>query len=350
MPDMDGAMLGEQIMTAKDIPATRLVLLTSMDRSGDMQRFADIGFSAYLTKPVRTRELLDCLNKALARDAQDWYMRSQPIITRGTLIATETKRQYSGKVLLVEDNAINQRVARRFLERLGCEVHVVGDGLQAVEAYQRDAFGFILMDMQMPVMDGIEATQRIRELETAGQHRTPIVALTANAMMGTLERCLEAGMDDYLTKPLDISRLQDVLDRFMGARAQTELTPASTTTMRMDNAIRARLHDIAGGDMEFQGELINAFVTGGEEALREINGAMQVKDRGALGRAAHKMKGAASNLHVDALAQLTSELEQSAKAGKEAEFTPLVAKVVTEFQRVAAALRGELGESLERAG
>ncbi|MDY6948424.1 MAG: ATP-binding protein, partial [Pseudomonadota bacterium] len=122
MPDMDGAMLGEQIMQARDIAPTRLMLLTSLDRSGDMQRFADIGFSAYLTKPVRTRELLDCLNRALSREAEDWHMHSQPIITRGTLVANEVKRVYSGRVLLVEDNAINQRVARRFLERLGCEV------------------------------------------------------------------------------------------------------------------------------------------------------------------------------------------------------------------------------------
>ena len=140
MPDMDGAMLGEQIMKARDIAPTRLMLLTSLDRSGDMQRFAEIGFSAYLTKPVRTRELLDCLNRALSHDAQDWHMHSQPIITRGTLVANETRRQYSGRVLLVEDNAINQRVARRFLERLGCEVQVVGDGRQAVEAFERNSY------------------------------------------------------------------------------------------------------------------------------------------------------------------------------------------------------------------
>jgi PAS domain S-box-containing protein len=350
MPDMDGAMLGEQIMNSKEIPATRLVLLTSLDRSGDMQRFADIGFSAYLTKPVRTRELLDCLEKALARNAQDWYMRSQPIITRGTLIATENKRQYTGKVLLVEDNAINQRVARRFLERLGCEVHVVGDGQQAVERYQREAFGFILMDMQMPVMDGIEATRRIRELE-AGTSRTPIVALTANAMMGTLERCLEAGMDDYLTKPLDISRLQDVLDRFMTGRPSAD-NPAtqSPPTMRVETAIRARLQDIAGGDEEFAAELINAFVMGGEEALREMNAALTNKDRGALGRAAHKLKGASANLHVDALAALTNELEQNAKAGKDAEAPQAVAKITAEFQRVADALRSDLSAEFKRAG
>ncbi|HWK50538.1 MAG TPA: ATP-binding protein, partial [Steroidobacter sp.] len=102
MPDMDGSMLGEQIMKARDIPPTRLMLLTSLDRSGDMQRFADIGFSAYLTKPVRTRELLDCLKRALSREAEDWHMHSQPIITRGTLVANEVKRIYSGRVLLVE--------------------------------------------------------------------------------------------------------------------------------------------------------------------------------------------------------------------------------------------------------
>jgi len=349
MPDMDGAMLGEHIMNAKDIPATRLVLLTSLDRSGDMQRFADIGFSAYLTKPVRTRELLDCLEKALARNAQDWYMRSQPIITRGTLVASESKRQYTGKVLLVEDNAINQRVARRFLERLGCEVHVVGDGLQSVERFQRESFDFILMDMQMPVMDGIEATRRIREIE-GGRQRTPIVALTANAMMGTLERCLEAGMDDYLTKPLDISRLQDVLDRFMGSRAATSVAPAPAPVVQLDNAIRARLNEIAGGDDEFASELISAFVISGEEALREMNAALTAKDRGALGRAAHKLKGASANLHVDALATMSGELEANAKAGKDNEAPQAVARISAEFQRVAEALRGDVDGEMKRAG
>src|SRR6185436_18349949 len=263
MPDMDGAMLGEQIVKSREIAPTRLILLTSLDRSGDMQRFAQIGFSAYLTKPVRTRELLACLNRALSHDAQDWHMHSQPIITHGTLVATETRRQYSGQVLLVEDNAINQRVARRFLERLGCEVQVVGDGRQAVEAYERGSYTFILMDMQMPVMDGLEATRRIRELESGGAKRTPIVALTANAMMGTLERCLEAGMDDYLTKPLDISRLQDVLDRFMGRADGEPLTAplsAAAATPSADNAIRARLADVAGDDEEFMIEL-NAFLS-----------------------------------------------------------------------------------------
>ncbi len=347
MPDMDGSMLGEQIMNARDIPPTRLMLLTSLDRSGDMQRFADIGFAAYLTKPVRTRELIDCLQRALSHDAQDWHMHSQPIITRGTLVATEAKRKYSGHVLLVEDNAINQRVARRFLERLGCEVQVVGDGAQAVEAFQRGTYGFILMDMQMPVMDGIEATRRIRELE-AGRSRTPIVALTANAMMGTLERCLEAGMDDYLTKPLDISRLEDVLDRFMGNSADRDPKPESSAPRiaTADVSVRARLMEIAGDDVEFIAELIGAFLTGGEETLAELQGAVARGDADAIGRAAHKLKGASANLHIDGLATLTLEIETRAKAGQSSDWREDLERIKTEFERVCAALRGEMESML----
>jgi PAS domain S-box-containing protein len=356
MPDMDGAMLGEQIVKSREIAPTRLMLLTSLDRSGDMQRFAQIGFSAYLTKPVRTRELLACLNRALSHDAQDWHMHSQPIITRGTLVATETRRMYSGQVLLVEDNAINQRVARRFLERLGCEVQVVGDGRQAVEAYERNSYTFILMDMQMPVMDGLEATRRIRELEQGGAKRTPIVALTANAMMGTLERCLEAGMDDYLTKPLDISRLQDVLDRFMGRAEGETIAPApplsAAAVPSADAAIRARLADVAGDDEEFMIELVNAFLSGGEDTVQELHAAVELADAAAIGRAAHKLKGAAANLHVNNLATLSFDLETRAKSGQKADWRADFEKIAAEFARVGNSLRAEFGieEPARKAG
>jgi CheY-like chemotaxis protein/HPt (histidine-containing phosphotransfer) domain-containing protein len=326
------------------------MLLTSLDRSGDLQRFANIGFSAYLTKPVRTRELLDCLNRALSHQAQDWHMHSQPIITRGTLVASEAKRTYSGHVLLVEDNAINQRVARRFLERLGCEVQVVGDGQQAVDAFQRNAYGFILMDMQMPVMDGIEATQRIRELERGGR-RTPIVALTANAMMGTLERCLEAGMDDYLTKPLDISRLQDVLDRFMNGSGDARRLQSSAVESQIaasDESLRVRLTEVAGDDHEFAVELVSAFILGGEEALLEMRAAAHRRETDNLARAAHKLKGAAKNLHIERLASLTYTLETAARAGTQRDWTAELIQISEEFQRVAEKLRVMLAEHWQR--
>jgi PAS domain S-box-containing protein len=347
MPDMDGAMLGEQIMKARDIPPTRLVLLTSLDRSGDMQRFADIGFSAYLTKPVRTRELLDCLNRALSRGAEDWHMHSQPIITRGTLVANEARRRYSGRVLLVEDNAINQRVARRFLERLGCEVHVVGDGKQAVEAFEHNSYGFILMDMQMPVMDGLEATRRIRAIEGESR-RTPIVALTANAMMGTLERCLEAGMDDYLTKPLDISRLQDVLDRFMSAPSDLEATVAASTHQDLDEAILRRLQEVAGDDQEFAAELVSAFILGGEESILEMRAAAHRQDMEQLARAAHKLKGAANNMHVHRLALLTADVETRARGDGGSDWSEELKAISVEFDRVSEQMRALLDNQWQR--
>jgi two-component system, sensor histidine kinase and response regulator len=357
MPDMDGAMLGEQIMKARDIAPTRLMLLTSLDRSGDMQRFADIGFCAYLTKPVRTRELLDCLGRVLVHEATDWAMHSQPIITRGTLIAREpSRRKIGGCVLLVEDNAINQRVARRFLERLGCNVHVVGDGAQALEAYQSARYDFILMDMQMPVMDGLEATQRIRDLElSADRGRTPIVALTANAMMGTLERCLEAGMDDYLTKPLDITRLQDTLERFIGAEAVSPAREArpgpaaeAPLTSDLDPAIRERIADVAGDDAEFIAELVDAFGAAGRDAVLEMRAAAHRGDNDTLARAAHQLKGAGGNLHAQALAALTQDLEARAKSNASREWGADIEKIATEFERVAAALKGAYGEGPQR--
>ena len=348
MPDMDGATLGEQIVKSSDIPPSRLVLLTSLDRSGDMQRFADIGFSAYLTKPVRTRELLDCLQQSLSRGAEEWQMRSQPMITRGTLIASDSRRQYSGTVLLIEDNPINQRVARRFLERLGCEVHVVNDGQQGVEAFTQGAFNIILMDMQMPVMDGVEATQRIRKLETDGA-RTPIVALTANAMMGTLERCLEAGMDDYLTKPLDISRLQDVLDRFMTGRTvlpaptpPPPAVPAGPNDASPDDTVRARITDIAGDDIEFALELMSTFLQGATDTLREMQAAVLSENHNALAQAAHKLKGASANLHIHSLTELSQALEARLKTGERGNQGMALEQIRAEFERVATVLRSHI--------
>jgi signal transduction histidine kinase/ligand-binding sensor domain-containing protein/CheY-like chemotaxis protein len=210
MPGLDGITLGAEILKASDVSETQLVLLTSVDDSTDIQRLTNGTFFGYLTKPVRTSTLLDCIDHA---------QRHVPVREQATPVeaaaATKPTHRWAGvRVLVAEDNAVNQRVARRFLERLGCHVDVVEDGAKAIEVLANGKYDFVLMDMQMPIMDGLEASRRIRARESAGQ-RIPIVALTADAMVGTFERCLEAGMDDYLTKPLDVKRLEDVLARFM---------------------------------------------------------------------------------------------------------------------------------------
>ena len=219
MPDLDGAMLGERMRADPQLAGTRAVLLTSIDRHGDMQRFAALGFAGYLSKPVRSRELISLIDKVLAHDARDWRVQSQPIVTRGALRQNTGAKRFTGRVLGVEDNAVNQKVAQRFLERMGCEVDVAQNGVEGVDASGRVAYRLILMDVQMPVMDGYSATRAIRERER-GQSHVPIVALTANAMTGQLERCLEAGMDGLLTKPIDIEQLCEVMERFgLGAPA-----------------------------------------------------------------------------------------------------------------------------------
>ncbi|MEJ1960904.1 MAG: PAS domain-containing protein [Gammaproteobacteria bacterium] len=221
MPDMDGAMLGEYINSDPELSRTRVVLLTSIDRQGDLARFASLGFAGYLSKPIRARELLACLDKVFEHDAQEWHAQTHPIVTTNSLAREATSKPYSGKVLLVEDNVVNQKVGQRFLERLGCEVTLAENGQEAVDAWQNGSFRLVLMDVQMPVMDGYTATRLIRDLERGRMH-TPIVALTANAMTGQLERCLQCGMDGLLTKPLEPERLEEVLDRFgLGLPEQT---------------------------------------------------------------------------------------------------------------------------------
>jgi two-component system sensor histidine kinase/response regulator len=309
MEDMDGATLGERINGDPSISNARIVILTSLDRHGDIRRFASLGFAGYLTKPIRARELFDCLDRVLAREAKEWHLQSQPIVTRGTLVSDEAVRRYEGSVLLVEDNPVNQKVAVRFLERMGCHVRVADNGAEGVRAFQEGRFDLILMDLQMPVMDGLTATRRIRELEQ-GRSATPIVALTANAMAGQLQRCMEAGMNGFLTKPLEIARLHETLELYGLAVGTSDST---TATKVMNTPIDlARLNEITDGDPEFAYELASTFIASGEQVFEEIQAALDALDRNALSRAAHKLKGASANIHADALRELAYTLESQA--------------------------------------
>jgi CheY-like chemotaxis protein len=156
----------------------------------------------------------------------DWHQRSQPIVTRARIEAVETARKYAGSVLVVEDNLVNQKVAQRFLEKLGLSVTIAVDGAAGVAAYAADRFDLVLMDLQMPVMHGYAATQHIRKLELQQGTRVPIVALTADAMSQHLEMCRSVGMDDHLSKPIEIEQLRAVLDRYLPKAQSTTLQTA----------------------------------------------------------------------------------------------------------------------------
>jgi two-component system sensor histidine kinase/response regulator len=214
MPVCDGEQLGKKILADEALRSVRLVILTSSGQRGDGERFASVGFAGYLLKPVTQRELMACLMTVLAKDAAVWHDRSQPMVTQQMLRAQTTQHRH--RVLLAEDNVVNQKVALRMLEKLGCAVDVANDGGAAVKAWEASQYDAIFMDCQMPVLDGYEATRAIRAAELkSGRKRTPVIALTAHAMKGADEQCYAAGMDDYLTKPIERPQLIACIERWL---------------------------------------------------------------------------------------------------------------------------------------
>jgi CheY-like chemotaxis protein len=217
MPGMDGDALGRVIQADPRLVALQMVMMTSLGARGDVRRFAQIGFAAYLTKPIRHQELKEVLALILTRqDEED--PRRPAITTRHT--ARTSLKLFAGRrvrLLLVEDNITNQQVALSILRKLGLyTVDAVADGREAVKALQAIPYDLVLMDVQMPGTDGLEATRHIRTFKPANpNHQIPIIALTAHAMQGDRERCLQAGMDDYLPKPVTPQALAEVLERWL---------------------------------------------------------------------------------------------------------------------------------------
>ncbi|MGC3981831.1 MAG: PAS domain-containing protein [Steroidobacteraceae bacterium] len=320
MPDMDGAMLGEQINADTKLAKPRLVLLTSMDRHGDAQRFAAMGFAAYLTKPIRARELRDCLQRVLARDAQAWRDQSQPL-TQGAIQEQVAAERFSGRILLVDDNTVNQKVAGHFLERMGLTVVIANDGTEAIKAYESQDFDLVFMDLQMPVMDGFEATRRIRDFE-AWRPRTPIIALTANAMSGQMQRCLASGMDGFLTKPIEVEQLREIVathcQRQAGAvlaepeevKAEQLLQLAESDHANVLNL--ERFKEVVGGDHDFLRELAQLYINSARDIMTELQAAQASGDMQTICRILHKLKGASANIHAEQVRDLCEVLEKQA--------------------------------------
>ena len=227
MPGMDGAALARIIKTDEKLRDTRLVLCSSLGQRGDAKRMQEIGFAAYLTKPVRHREIIDCLSAVLLAGTAV-AQQSQPIVTRHTI---REMRRGVVRILLAEDNITNQQVALGILKKLGLRADAVANGKEAVKALETLPYDLVLMDVQMPEMNGLEATRHIRNLQSAVRnHRIPIIAMTAGAMQGDREKCLEAGMNDYVSKPVSPQALAEALDKWLPREAAAGGTAATGTS------------------------------------------------------------------------------------------------------------------------
>jgi signal transduction histidine kinase/DNA-binding response OmpR family regulator/HPt (histidine-containing phosphotransfer) domain-containing protein len=352
MPDRDGADLGRAIVQDEALKSTRLILLTSSGQRGDGQLFADIGFAAYLLKPVTQRDLTECLILVLSNPALAWHLQSQPLITRHALRAQ--RAQTRCRILLAEDNLVNQKVAVKLLEKLDYRVEVVADGLAAVAAWQTGKFDLIIMDCQMPQMDGYEATREIRRLEE-GKHHIPIVALTAHAMKGDEEKCRAAGMDDYLSKPIDRAKLKACLDYLLPSTGSTGLTLALEEAPVMVEGASARaapqldspidwegLLESIDGDKEFARDLADAFIGTGDRELAAIAAAVDTGDAAALRLSAHTLKGASANLRASAASSAAAQLETAAGLGTTTQLPALAEKLSAEVKRMTAYLRSKV--------
>jgi len=208
---MDGPTLASRIRELPQGMALPMILLASLAVRGDARKMEAAGFSGFLPKPIKADRLLDCI-AAVLRGPENHANGHLPIVTRHYV--KEARRGERVRILLAEDNLVNQKVAVRLLERQGYICDVVCNGREAVESLRREAFDLVLMDCQMPEMDGFEATELIRAGEI-GTRRIPIIALTANAVQGDRERCLAVGMDDYVSKPINPALLSEVLDRWI---------------------------------------------------------------------------------------------------------------------------------------
>jgi two-component system sensor histidine kinase/response regulator len=270
-------------------------------------------------KPIRAIHLATLIDQVLTgKTPHALNLKSSPL-------ARPTFR--GNKILLVEDNPVNQRVAQRTLQNLGSEVWIANNGAEALEQIAATSFDAVLMDCQMPVMDGFTATRRIRELESSRcLKRLPIIALTANVMSEDRENCIAAGMDAHLGKPIEPAQLIEALSRFLKAR------PAPRAVDR------AALRELTGGDAEFERELAETFVSSGDQCLAEIMAALKVSDFDTVRKRAHSLKGASANIHALDLSQAASSLEDAVRENS----IPAIGGLVADLSEKLAAVNAEL--------
>ncbi len=357
MPGKDGLQLAQDIRAHRQGAGVRLIVLTSLIQPGHAERARRAGFTAYLTKPVRHDQLQSCLRvvfglqKSATVPRPDGGLAVAPtLITRHTL----AEQRARPRILVAEDNVVNQKLAVRMLERLGYQPDIVSNGQDALTAFERDTYAAIVMDCQMPVLDGYEATRRIREQEQrpdASRTRAhiPIIALTANAMPGDRERCKAAGMDDYLTKPVKTDDLGRILQRWAPPVAPDAL-PAPAPPHEMSKAdagifnATTMLANI-GGDVELFDQLLRLFLERQRIMVQEIEAAIKHNDGDALERAAHSLKGTAGNLCAPDVVLLASQLEANGRLGTLTEAPALLAQLERAIQQLVGVLTRQINPS-----
>lgn len=307
MSDMDGETLGTTIKDSPTLRDTIMVMMTTVGNRGDAARFRQLGFAAYLVKPVKQSLLYDCLATICYGQQRPSGRQKPHIVTRHTLAENRRRKV---RLLLAEDNVINQKVAVKMLEKLGYRTEAVANGLEAVKALELIPYDLVLMDCQMPDMDGFEATRMIRSPQSAVlKHDVPIIAMTANAMKGDRERCLEAGMDDYVPKPVNPQTLADTVGKWLAKiedeqTTQTENQDPTTELFDKDVLLQRTMYDET-----FAREIVNLFLEDAPRQIAVLQEALTKGDAVLLQRQAHRLKGTAANVGAMTLHNAMLQIE-----------------------------------------
>jgi signal transduction histidine kinase/DNA-binding response OmpR family regulator/HPt (histidine-containing phosphotransfer) domain-containing protein len=357
MPEMDGEAFGQAVKADPRLRDTALVLLSSVGQQGESQRFREAGFAAYLVKPVRASQLMDALVTAWAALTRPGEPAEAPTPRPAARREARPPRPSHARVLVVEDNWVNQQVAIGMLARLGCAVEMAVSGREALQRLEAGGVDVVFMDCEMPEMDGYAATGEIRRREGSGRH-VPIVAMTAHAMEGDRDRCLAAGMDDYLAKPLEPAAVEAAVHRWAGAKAAgasdvaaarreasavPEATAGAAGVVDADRLAYLRRALATGGRVTIFTRVLEGFVTDAAERIAALRQAVARADQSAVRQLAHALRGSSANVGVARLAATAEALEHLA-GGETLEGAPhLVDRLESEFHQAEAALALELG-------
>lgn len=335
MPEMSGEEALVAIRGDAQFNNIPVIILTSIGKRGDVTRLKTIGCNGYLVKPVRQIDLLNAIIAVLNQANQPGGLPLYEPVTRHTI--SEISRR-DRRILLAEDNTINQKLVSALLRQAGYSIDIVNNGEEAVQAVQNQWYNLILMDVSMPVMDGLEALKQIRANERPNEH-IPIVAMTAHAMQGDREAMLAVGMDGYLSKPLEIDDVLGVIERL------ARLTPSTAELLEKKRAQEQALHppmDIPAAlplfmnNREFFLELFLDFIAELPQRLEQLTQSLQAQNRSSLARQAHSIKGLAANFRAEDLSQVAANIEEMASQGEWLAISNQIPFLETEITRLSA--------------
>jgi len=356
MPRMDGLQLAQAMTARPALAAIPRVMLTSAFDSGSTREHEAAGILRCVSKPIRQSDLFEVIRDTLMAGKTPPL---PPVAKQGQVLSDGVSR-LQGRLLLAEDNAVNQELARAMLENLGLKADIANDGVEALALAEKQDYDLVLMDCQMPVMDGFDATAALREREKGSGKRLPIIALTANAMEGDRQRCIAAGMDDYLAKPYSLEQFESVLRRWLAPANQTAplspetpavadaipASPAGERAAAINTAFLDQMRELdPHGSMGLVHKVLQAYLDSAPGLQTQLDEALAADDADALRRSAHTLKSSSANVGAEVLSSLFKQLEACGREARLEEASRLAPRVREEYALAVRELRALLEEA-----